>query len=174
MSIFDYQTMYNQNQLRMKNYLIPIIIISSFLFSNCNKDKAEPPFDPSLIPGQYSGFIAYYDYGYDVSNGPITVGASLIYQNCQYSISNIGGRNFNLLVKNAPILPSPSIDFTISETRTDMAYEMIYLENDPNYSKYVHGSANKISYNSYDRITFYLTIKKTMPDSVYFIKFYTY
>ena len=164
MIILDYQTMFNQSQLQMKKHIIPFIIISSFLFSNCDKDKAEPSFDPSLIPGQHSGFIAYYD----------GLGGSLIYQNCQYSISNIGGKNFNLSVKNAPILPSPSIDFTISQTKADMTYGMIYLENDPNYSKYVDGSANNITYNSFDRITFYLTIKKTMPDSVYFIKFWKY
>ena len=182
MIILDHQTMFNQYQLPMKNYLIPIIIISSFLFSNCNKNKAEASFDPSLIPGKYSGNTVYY--GYDIRNGDTIPGKELISHRCQYTLSNIGEQQFNLSVDNVPILPSPSIDFSIEKTERSWAYGMIYRENDPNYSLYsLHGPgysksgyappANNLAYYSNDDwLTFRLMIKKTMPDSVYFITFW--
>ena len=104
----------------MKNYLIPIIIISSFLFSNCNKDKAEPSFDSSLIPGKYNGYILYN--GYTIWYGDTTPGNELIYQRCQYTLSNIGEQKFNLSVDNVPILHSPRIYFSIEKTKESWVY----------------------------------------------------
>ena len=172
----------------MNRFTFLIAVFFPLIFSNCDKTPtSEPEFDSSLIPGIYDGSIIYS--GFNIAFGDTIPGSTNIFESihseCEISITNIGELKFMLSVDEPQILPVPSIEFTIRKTQLNRAVEIIYLENDSNYSKYrLHGGgttfegyyfppSNHISYiDEPDRISFHLTIKKSKPDSIYFLAFW--
>jgi len=169
----------------MNRFTFLIAVFFPLIFSNCDKTPtSEPEFDSSLIPGIYDGSIEFA--GFDIVHGDTIPGSIYIDSECEISITNIGELKFMLSVDEPQILPVPSIELAFRKLQQPYSREIIYLENDSNYSKYrLHGGgttfegyyfppSNHISSHFYepDRISFHLTIKKSKPDSIYFLAFW--
>jgi hypothetical protein len=162
-------------------------VLFAILFSNCDNKQPilpEPEFDASLIEGIYDGYIGYQ--GYDYIYGDTIPGA--IYEDMssyrKINITNIGDLNYSLSVDTSLIPLAPIIDFTVFNTPSNWAVGIRYLGNDSKYTGYrLHGGGNNskgyfppsnhfgINASGYN-MTFIFTIKRSNPDSIYFVTFW--
>jgi len=171
----------------MKRIFFLIAVFLLLIFYNCDEDSIEPEqepvFDLSVITGTHIGVISHYNstmvYGEKIPSGSFRVA-----RDCEFKITKLGGSDYKLSVDTSKILfTPPNIHFTIRILPVNWAVQLLYLENDSNYCSYQYHDmrysrgvfippSNYFSYKEKaDKVEISLTIQKTKPDSIHFIKF---
>jgi hypothetical protein len=169
----------------MKRFVFFIIVLSTFIFSNCDKPPPPQPvieeLDISLIPGIYSGGSLLYYPPITNSIGAIVPDIDFIEDlsssggDYQITVTKAGESNYTISFDDSFIYSLPDFDINITETRRSdlgwigvLYFRNIILINDEEYSPTKGVSIGSFS-NYIPAIFIQLDIKSNDPDSIYFL-----